>query len=228
MTENWWHRYETEWLPWADPECWWDTLRCRFETDWLSTWWTCRVRPPAEINSNTHTHTRQPEASGELRVTSGVWRVAVLLPGKKKAAAANISTAEETRPSSGGAAAVAARPPPAPPLLLRAWTRWFPDGRRCKRQRRCLARSMPDSVIKHNRPRLINCKMTACFSLSPTSPTELCDCRLLQWDVGYTQITHWVDHAPVLVSCSCWLLRRHRCSRMSRRTSVLSRFSNVI
>lgn len=35
-------------LPWAAPECWWDTLRCRSETGWLLTWWTCRVRPPTE------------------------------------------------------------------------------------------------------------------------------------------------------------------------------------
>lgn len=40
-------------LPCADPECWWGTWRCMSETGWLLTWWTCRVKPPAERDSQT-------------------------------------------------------------------------------------------------------------------------------------------------------------------------------
>lgn len=111
----------------------------------------------------------------------------IFLPGKTKAASANISTAGETTVSLGEKEEVSAPPPPPPPLpppssssppllrphhLLQTWTRWFPGGRRGRRERRCRGRSTPDSVIKHNIAKVVYPK--------PGEDT-LSSCRVWVW-----------------------------------------------
>lgn len=150
------------------------------ERDWQLTWWTCRVRPPAEMHSNICHQVVEPgndkclkmESSLQVKLHSIVKYVLHICsgsiwdkPGRRKAAGANTSTAEEPRSWRKAAeASVLLLLPPLPPSLSSSshclpqlpfqlqdsGALAFPGGRRWRRACRCQSRLAPGSAVKQH------------------------------------------------------------------------------